>query len=103
MDQGTVLKTIKSFRDALVSKGINIDRIILFGSHADKTADEDSDIDLVVISENFKDMDYWQRIDVLSDAIADVFKPIEAIGMTQEEFDNRSFMAADYARGGVVV
>lgn len=103
MDQGTVLNAIKSFRDVLTLKGINIEKIILFGSHADKTADEDSDIDLVVISESFKDMDYWQRIDVLSDAISEVFQPIEAIGMTQEEFDNRAYTAADYAKSGVVV
>ena len=103
MDKGIVLNVIKSFRDALSSKGINIDRIILFGSHADETANDDSDIDLVVISDNFKDMDYWQRIDVLSDAISDVFQPIEAIGMTQEEFDNCVYMAADYAKSGVVV
>jgi len=33
---------------------------------------EESDIDLGVISEDFKGKDFWQRIEVLSDAIYEV-------------------------------
>ncbi len=65
MGQDTVLATIKQFKKALESVDIRVERLILFGSHAAGTAREDSDIDLVVISPNFSDKNYWERIDIL--------------------------------------
>ena len=41
-------KVINSFRKALAKQGIKADRIIVFGSRAQGTAGENSDIDLVV-------------------------------------------------------
>lgn len=39
-----------------------------------------TDIDLILISEEFLNHDYWSRIDILSEAIYDVFAPIEVVG-----------------------
>ena len=103
MDKGTVLNIVNEFKQALSHKGIHIDRIILYGSYASGTQREDSDIDLVVISDSFKEMDYWQRIDVMADAISDIFKPIEAVAMTNEEWNTKAFMATEYASNGVLV
>lgn len=103
MDKGTVLNIIEQFKRVLTDKGVSIDRIVLFGSHANDTQRPDSDIDLIVVSNTFKDMDYWQRINILADAISDIFQPIEAVGMTNEEWNNKAFMAAEYARSGVLV
>lgn len=103
MDKGSVLNIVGQFRRSLVDKGIVIDRIVLFGSHAVGNQRPDSDIDLVVISDTFKDMDYWQRINLLADAISDVFQPIEATGMTNAEWNSEAFSAAGYARSGQVV
>ena len=55
------------------------------------------------ISEDFKAMDYWQRIDVLADAIFKVFLPIEAVAMTPQEWRDGDSLIADYARKGEVV
>ena len=101
MDQGTVLNIIEQFKCTLSDKGIRIDRIVLFGSHATNVQRPDSDIDIIVVSDSFKDMSYWQRIDILADAISDIFQPIEAIGMTNEEWDNKTFLVSEYARSGV--
>jgi predicted nucleotidyltransferase len=103
MDQGAVLTVIKQFERALIDKGIVIDRIVLFGSHATGTQRPDSDIDLVVISDTFKDMDYWQRLHLLADAIGDVFQPIEATGLTIVEWNQKEFSVAGYAKDGQVV
>ena len=69
MGQGTVLETIQEFKKALEDVNIRVDQLILFGSHASGTAREDSDIDLVVISSSFADKSYWERINILTDAI----------------------------------
>ena len=103
MDKKAVLTIISDFRKALESTGVRPQKIILFGSYATGQFREDSDIDLVVLSEDFQGKGYWERIDLLSAAIYDVFKPIEAVAMTPAEWIAGDTMIADYAREGEVV
>jgi len=103
MDKGTVREIINQFRENITEKGISIDNIILYGSNANNTQRQDSDIDIVVISDSFKDMNYWERINILADAISDIFQPIEAVGMTCEEWNSKVFMTAEYAKNGMLI
>jgi predicted nucleotidyltransferase len=103
MDKNAVLKIIHRFKKAVESRDVMIKQIILFGSFKDGTFREDSDIDLVVISDDFDGMDYWQRIDILSEAIYEVFEPIEAVAITSNEWNRRESLVVDYARNGEVV
>ena len=103
MDQDAVLKTVRQFKEALESINIRVEQIILFGSHAAGTAREDSDIDLVVISPSFSDKSYWERIDILTEAIYLVFAPIEASAFTPEEWKTEKSLIVDYAKNGVLV
>ena len=48
MVQDTVIKTLKQFEQALEAANIQVEQLILFGSHATSTAREDSDIDLLL-------------------------------------------------------
>ncbi|EFK11974.1 putative toxin-antitoxin system, toxin component [delta proteobacterium NaphS2] len=103
MGQKTVLDTIKEFRKALEAINIHVDQLILFGSHAEGSAREDSDIDLVVISPSFAEKSYWERINILSDAIYEVFAPIEASAFTPDEWKSKKSLITDYAKDGVFV
>ena len=103
MGQGTVLKTIQEFKKALEANNIRVDQLILFGSHAAGTAREDSDIDLVVISSSFADKNYWERINILTDAIYEVFAPIEASAFTPEEWESKKSLITEYAENGLLV
>jgi hypothetical protein len=57
----------------------------------------------VVISDDFSSKDYWQRIELLTDAIDEVFKPIEAMAMTVKEWEEGESVIADFTRDGEVV
>lgn len=103
MDQDTVAKTIDRFKKSLEARDIEVEQIILFGSHAQKSSRQDSDIDLIVISTSFADKSYWERIDILSEAIYDVFAPIEASAFTPDEWRNSNSLLVDYARNGVLI
>jgi uncharacterized protein len=103
VDKGTVLRIISDFGKALEAEKVRPQKIILLGSYSTGTQHEGSDIDLVVISEDFSDKDYWERIDVLAAAIVKVFEPIEAIAMTPQEWESGDSLIVDYARNGEVV
>jgi predicted nucleotidyltransferase len=103
MDKSAVLKIIGQFKDALEKMGIKIERIVLYGSYAAGTQREGSDIDPVVISNDFSSLGYWQRIGLLSAAIYEVLKPIEAVAMTMAEWEKGDSFIVDFARNGEVV
>lgn len=102
-DQIAARSTIKEFEEALADIGVDVERLILFGSQADGTAREDSDIDLIVISSSFADKDYWERIELLSEAIYAVFAPIEATAFTPEEWERGDSLLVEFAKDGIVV
>lgn len=77
---------IEKYKDALSKLGIRADRVILFGSHALGEVREYSDIDLVVISNDFKGMDLIERLEILGRTAARIMEPVEALGYTEEEF-----------------
>jgi uncharacterized protein len=68
--------------------GIKPQKILLYGSYAKGNPREDSDIDLVVVSNNFKDMNIRERLELLGIAAGKVFEPIEAIGYTTDEMES---------------
>ena len=103
MDKRRVYEIISAFRNAIESKGIKVDKLILFGSYATGQYREDSDIDIVVISRDFQNKSYWERIDILSDAIYALFEPIEATAFTPDEWKNRESIIADFAQNGEIV
>ncbi len=100
MDKEAVLKIIRRFHEALGNHGIRASKIILYGSFARGDSREGSDIDLVVVSDDFAGKSHWERIEVLSDAIYDLWKPIEAVAMTPEEWEKGDSMIAQFAREG---
>ena len=100
MDKGAVLAIVEQFRRALVEVGVRPQRLTLYGSCARGEAHEWSDIDVVVVSDDFAERGYWERIDLLVEAIYKVRKPIEAVPMTPEEWERGDSLLAQYARQG---
>jgi predicted nucleotidyltransferase len=103
LDKKTVIDIITQFARELQISGIYPQRIILFGSQAAGTATEASDIDVVVISDGFSGKDYWERIDILAEAIYAVYAPLEAIAMTPDEWENSDSLIIQSARKGEVL
>lgn len=63
-----VIQKIKPALDNYIKKvtdSMNVEKIILFGSHARGDAKRDSDVDLLVISEDFATMDDDDRLKIL--------------------------------------
>ena len=78
---------IAQYKERLESLGIKVRKIILYGSHATGNAREDSDLDLLVVSNDLKDMDLWERLCLLGRARKGIVRPMEILGLTEEEFE----------------
>lgn len=103
MDRERVLSIVSAFQKALERQGIRGCRIILFGSRAKGKEEEGSDIDLLVLSNDFRGKDCWERAEILAAAIYEVFEPIEAIAMTFEGWEKGRSPIISFARQGQVV
>ena len=77
--------TIQRFRAELEKMGIRCERILLFGSHAEGTAKEGSDIDLFVVSPAWARYSDRERFEILGIAAARILEPIQARGVTPDE------------------
>lgn len=77
---------IDEYKKKLEAMGVRVKKIILYGSHALGKAREDSDIDLLILSDDFKDMDLWERLCLLGRARIGIKRPMEISGITEEEF-----------------
>lgn len=103
MDKKAALKALRRFRRALEARGVRVSQMVLFGSLAAGAGREDSDIDVVVVSQDFAGKSFGERIEILTDAICAVLDPIDAVAMTPREWERGDSMFADYAREGIAV
>ncbi len=103
MDKGTVIDIVTRFHEGITARGIKPLKIILYGSYATGANREGSDIDIVVISDDFTGKSYWERLDVLADVIYEIFAPVEVVALTPDEWEESDSMVAELARNGEVL
>ena len=82
-----IKEIVEEYKQALNVLGINVERVILYGSHALGNQREDSDIDLAIVSVDFQTMNLRERLEVLGIAAARIMQPIEARGYAPKEMD----------------
>lgn len=107
MAKSIVLEAITFLEHQLKKSGLRIFKLILFGSQATGQANEGSDIDIVVLSEDFRNKDIFERALLIKDAeiltIKKFMVPFDIITMTPEEFESGSSLIGLYASEGKVV
>lgn len=96
-----IRKIVFEFRARLQNLGIEVSRIILYGSYARGKAEEYSDIDLAVVSSSFREMDIFQRQEILSKAHHNFKEPIEPIGLTPEDLRKKNRLVREILATGI--
>ena len=90
MDQTTVEAVIEVLRDCLVSSGIHVNNIVLFGSQVTGIVHEGSDIDLIIVSDDFQDKDLFERCNMTLAAELETRKqfiiPMDILTMSPAEY-----------------
>lgn len=70
-----------------ITSKFKADLIILHGSYAKGTyIEEYSDVDLIVVSDDFNGINLFARLSILADLLAGLDKPVEALAYTRGEF-----------------
>jgi len=67
--------------------GFPTEQVLLFGSQALGTAQEGSDIDLLVVSPAWTGLSERERLEILGVAAARILEPIQARAATREEIE----------------
>jgi len=107
MSKRDIKKAIRYLKYLLKSKGIKVNRIILFGSHARGNYKEDSDIDIVIISKDFSKKGIFERSKMLGDIewkLMDKYLfPFDIITMSPEDFKRGISPVSQYVKIGETI
>src|SRR5438094_9218697 len=88
-----------------LARSITVDKAILTGSWATGRYLEDSDVDLIIVSDDFSKMPVSERLSYLQKKWTSKI-PLEAFGYTKDEFRQmrqRSTYVRDAIRNGLVL
>ena len=92
MDKATINEIIHFLKDLLIKNGLNIDSIALFGSALTGEMNEDSDIDLVIISSDFSNKDIFERSEMTMNPEISTLKKykvsMDIINLSPEEYED---------------
>lgn len=107
MAQKRAKEVVQFFFNCLKEQELQVSRLIVFGSQARGTATKESDIDIIIVSEDFKRKNIFKRADMTKDAEIRTIKkfmvPLDIITMTPEEYEKKTSLMAEYAREGEVI
>jgi predicted nucleotidyltransferase len=98
----SVRNKIELFINELEKNNINIKQAILFGSYASGTADEWSDIDLALVSDNFSG-DRFDDREMIRDYKSVAGWDISPYPYTSEGFKNSFFVRDEILGKGLVI
>lgn len=90
MDKIAIEEVITFLKKSLIRNGIQVDSIALFGSALKGNMDKDSDIDLIIISSDFKNLDLFERSKLTMKPEIETLKkfkvPMDIINLTPTEY-----------------
>jgi uncharacterized protein len=86
----------------LNKKNINVNKAILFGSYANGKADEWSDIDIAIVSDDFTGNRFNDRLSLI-DILLEAGTDISPIPFRNEDFDDSLFARDEIIKKGIVI
>mgnify|MGYP006299254137 FL=1 len=91
MDQRTINEIVTYLKESLAESGINVDSIALFGSAISGELTTSCDLDIIIISEDFRDKDIFERVKItMNPEVMTIRKfkvPLDVLNMTVEEYN----------------
>ncbi|WP_298437223.1 nucleotidyltransferase domain-containing protein [Geobacter sp.] len=100
-----VREIVEHYLKNLASLGVTVQKAFVFGSQATGLADEDSDIDLAVISPYFERMGLWDKAKILGRATRDIPCPMDVLGYAPSQLKKirPGTLLAEIVKNGIEV
>ena len=103
-----IIEVVRRFIHGLEKRGYHIEHVYLFGSYAKGTWIKTSDIDLVIVSSDFKNILFSKRLDIVNKIIweEDIEPYIEALPYTPGELEakiKRSIVLANASKHWILL
>ncbi len=87
----------------LRQKGIEVSKVVLFGSYAKGSAKPDSDIDLAIVSSQFG-KDHWKEMVLLRKLALEIDSHIEPLPFAPEDVEDRySALSQEIKKTGILL
>jgi len=110
MSETEVMKSnISNILEGLLQrKGIDAQKIVIFGSYARGVQREDSDIDIIIVSRDFRDKSIFERaeltIGIGRELVKKIKKPFDLLFYSDDEWNgSRSLIINEAKENGEVI
>ncbi len=104
MSETNVIKkrACKILRELLRKSGIDAYKIVIFGSLARGIQTEDSDIDMIVVSKDFRDKSIFERVELTTgidrELVKRIGKPFDIMYYSDEEWEKGNSLIVNAAK-----
>jgi predicted nucleotidyltransferase len=102
MDKKAVIEALQFLERCLRDNGLSVSKIVLFGSWALGKGTEESDIDVAIVSEDFRQRTIFERAALTKDAEVMTIKrfmiPMDILTLTPEELETEAPVVGEYVR-----
>jgi len=92
MDKTTINELIDFLKQSLIKSGIHVDSIALFGSALTGKMDKDSDVDLIIISSDFINLDLFERAKMTMKPETETIRkfkiPMDILNLSPDEYND---------------
>lgn len=103
LNQEIAIKKVKSFAEEIAQKGIKLDKVILFGSYSINRQNENSDIDVALVSDMFSGFGFEDRRLFSEINIKKEYIDIETKTYSTEYFEESDPFIEEIKRTGIEV
>lgn len=88
--------------ELLEQKGISIYKIVIFGSFAKGLSKEDSDIDIIIVSRDFRNKSIFERVELTvginRELVKKTMKPFDIMYYSDEEWEEGNSLIINAAK-----
>ena len=98
-----IIELIEVFIKSIERDNIKIEKVILFGSYAKENHNKNSDIDLAIISPDFKEGDYIENMSKLLLKACEIGADIQTLPFSVEEYNEPIGIMEEILRTGIEI
>jgi predicted nucleotidyltransferase len=108
MVDDTIITADKILRELFKLRSLKINKIVFYGSQIEKNADDESDLDVMVISEDFEEKDIFSRVDITAGIhrrlVEKLLMPVDIMYFSLSEWnDDKSIIISAAKEQGISV